>query len=95
MKKNQSILQRVIHGSELASTPLTAVPLIEVSGFEKVLIENHSAIASYDSQQICIQVKRGNIFVCGHELHLAYMSQEKLVITGIIENIQLIGGSNQ
>ena len=89
MKRNQSILQRVIHGSELPSQPLPVVPLVEIVGQSRVLIENHTCIAAYNAQEIYARVKDGMIIIRGNHLHLAYMSGEKLVITGTIESIHL------
>lgn len=89
MKRNLSILQRVIHSSELSSQPLPIVPLVEIVGCSRVLIENHTCIASYNTQEICTRVKYGMIIIRGDHLHLAYMSAEKLVITGSIESIHL------
>lgn len=89
MKMKQAIMQHVIHGTELAAQPLPAVPLIEVIGFNRMLIENHICIDSYCPQEISIRVKYGSITVEGDCLQLAYMSPEKLVITGKIRSMQI------
>lgn len=94
MKKNQSILKQVIHGSEIQVQSFSASPLIEVIGCERVLIENHISIASYDTQQIYIRVKYGMILIQGDALKLAYMSKEKLVITGKLGSIHLLNSSS-
>ncbi len=94
MKKNQSILKQVIHGSEIRVQSFKAAPLIEIIGYGRVLIENHISIASYDMQQIYIRVKYGMILVQGDSLKLAYMSKEKLVITGKIGSIHLLNNSS-
>ena len=94
MNNKHTILDRVIHGSELASQPLPTVPLVEVMGFTRVLIENHSCISSYSHHEIDVQVRNGFITVCGEDLHLARMSAEQLVITGSIQQIRLHGGKN-
>lgn len=94
MKKHSSILDRVIHGSELSSQPLPGVPLIEVMGFSRVLIENHLCVCSYSLQKIEIRVKSGFVTVGGEGLHLVHMSPDQIVITGSIQQIQLYGESN-
>ena len=94
MKKNPSILKQVIHGSEIHVQPLSATPLVEVIGYERVLIENHVSIASYDTQQIYIRVKYGMIRIQGDALKLAYMSKEKLVITGKVGSIHLLNSNS-
>jgi sporulation protein YqfC len=92
MKNSRSILDRVIRNSELGAQPLPAVPLVEVMGFTRILIENHKCISSYSTQEIIIRVKSGLITVEGLNLHLAHMSSERLIITGSIQKIQLLSG---
>lgn len=94
MKKNQSILKQVIHGSEIHVQSFSAAPLIEIVGCGRVLIENHISIASYDTQQIYIRVKYGMVLIQGDTLKLAYMSKEKLVVTGKIGSIHLLSNSS-
>ena len=94
MKNRHSILDSFIHCSELSSQPLPSIPLVEVMGFSRVLIENHKCILSYSLNSIDIQVKHGLITVQGEELHLAHLSQEQLIITGVIHKILLNGGMN-
>ena len=90
MEKSQSILQQVFHGSELPVRALPSVPLVEILGCERVLVENHISIASYDTQQIYIRVKYGMIMVQGKTLQISYMSSEKLIITGKIDCVHLL-----
>lgn len=94
MKKSRSILSQVIHGSELPSHPFPTVPLVEIIGFSRVLIENHVCISSYSIYEIDIKVKQGVITVCGEGLHIARMSPEQLVITGTIQRLHMQGGSH-
>ena len=92
MKNSRSMLDRVIRNSALGAQPLPAVPLVEVMGFTRILIENHKCILSYSTQEIIIRVKNGLITVEGFNLHLAHMSSERLIITGSIQKIQLLSG---
>ena len=92
MENRRSILYRIIQDSELASQPLPTVPLVEVMGFSRILIENHRCISSYSPQEVIISVKNGYITVGGLGLQLAHMSSEQLVITGSIQKIQLLCG---
>ena len=92
MKNSRSILDRMIRDSELGAQPLPAVPLLEVIGFSRILIENHKCISSYSTQEVIIHVKNGLVTVEGLNLHLAHMSSEHLVITGSIQKIQLVSG---
>lgn len=71
--------------------PLPGIPLVEICGQNRVLVENHRGIAGYEEQAIQINVKFGRITVCGENLKLRNMSKEKLVITGKILEVNLQG----
>lgn len=70
--------------------PVPGLPLVEIAGQGRVLIENHRGVCGYGRDQICIRVKYGQIAVRGCGLELARMTKEQLVITGQIESVNLI-----
>ena len=92
MKQRKSILERVVHGADLGTEPLPKLPLAEVAGEHRVLIENHHGVIQYSCEEVLVKVNFGNICVCGTELELAQMTREQLVITGNIDSIRLIRG---
>lgn len=92
MSEGKRILQRVVHGSKLCQEPLPFVPLVEIMGYSRVLIENHKSILSYSTEEIHVHVKYGVIAVIGKRLLLSQMSKERIIITGIIECVQLMRG---
>lgn len=69
---------------------LPGVPLVEITGDHRVLIEHHRGVVAYGCQEICVRVKYGRISVRGSALRLARMTREQLVICGCIEGVQLI-----
>lgn len=81
--------QRITQQIELSSEPVPRVPLVEISGQSRVLIENHHGVSGYGREQICIRVQYGEISVRGCNLELARMSREQLVITGRIDCVSL------
>ena len=74
-----------------AESTLSPVPLIEVVGKGRVLIENHNGIREYGSSNICVKVKDGYISIIGKELFLSQISKERVVITGHLESVVLQG----
>lgn len=68
------------------------MPLVEIAGEKRVLIENHKGVTEYDADRICIRVKFGQICVCGGNLTLAQMTGACLVICGRIDSITLLRG---
>ena len=92
MKQRRNILDRVANAADLTTEPLPKLPLIEVAGEHRVLIENHHGVVQYGCERICIKVSYGHICVCGRKLELARMTKEQLVISGYIEQLQLCKG---
>ena len=69
---------------------LTKVPLLELAGHSRVLIENHLGVLAYSLEEIQIKVSYGRLVIHGEQLMLLQMSKEQLVITGRIDSVQLI-----
>ena len=67
------------------------MPLVEISGRSRVLIENHRGVCCYGSEKIRVRVSYGEVDVSGAELEVARMSREQLVITGKIRCVLLQG----
>lgn len=91
MAGNGDWVKRLRQQMELDVQPMPGLPLVEIVGQGRVLIENHLGVCAYGREQICVQVKYGQIAVRGRGLELARMSREQLVITGRIEAVCLMG----
>lgn len=83
-------MEKISRQLEQASEPVPGVPLVEISGQSRVLIENHRGVCGYGRDRICVRVSYGEISVCGCGLELARMSREQVVIIGRIDEIRLI-----
>lgn len=81
--------QKIKQQMELSTEPVPGLPLVEISGQSRVLIENHRGVSGYGREQIRIRVQYGEISVRGCNLELARMSREQLVITGRIDCVSL------
>lgn len=66
------------------------LPIVELAGSNRVLIENHFGVTAYCLSQVNVKMKYGQVEVCGDRLMLEHMSRVKLVITGNIDSITLI-----
>lgn len=89
MKRQRSMLERLA-GTDLAGEPLPGVPLVEIAGERRVLIENHQGVTAYCREQIQIRVGFGELCVCGAGLELMQMTGQQLVICGRIDSVNLI-----
>ncbi len=89
MKRGKSILEHLMHTGKLGTQPLPTLPLVELSGTHRLLIENHSGITEYGRDEICVKVQYGHLRITGSSLELARMAKDQLVITGNIEVLSL------
>lgn len=90
MKKTGQILNRMSSAVDLPTEIMPNVPIIEVAGSNRVLIERHCGVSEYGKCKICVKVAYGFVNVFGNNLELLRMSKEQLVITGVIHSISLI-----
>lgn len=87
--RNHEWMQRLAEGADLPGEALPGLPLVEIAGNSRVLIEYHKGIFEYLPQSIGIRVKFGKILVSGAQLQLKHISRERLIISGEIHCIQL------
>ena len=90
MKQRRNFLERLTEEADLPGEALPAVPLVELAGDRRVLIENHRGVTEYSREKIRVQVRYGQICICGAGLELAQMSRAQLVICGRIDSVSLI-----
>lgn len=63
--------------------------LVEITGNNRVLVENHHGVREYSRERIGINVEYGILQICGCCLELKCMTREILVICGKIDGITL------
>ena len=90
LKQNENLLQRLADQVDLQSEPLPALPIAELAGDRRLMIENHQGVSAYSRENICVKVKFGLIQICGCDLELARMTRDLLVIRGSIDAVKLI-----
>lgn len=81
--------QRIAEAADLHGEILPGMPLVELAGENRVLIECHGGVTEYSPGKICVRVKYGTVAVCGCGLELAVMTKERLVISGRIDAVHL------
>lgn len=64
-------------------------PLLELTGEDHLLIENHQGVLVYSFEEIQIKVAYGKVSVKGKNLMIRQMSKEQLAISGGIDDIHL------
>ena len=93
MEHKMNDIMSVVRQVGLQAQPQQGIPLIEIYGQNRVLIENHMGVCGYSCEEIRINVKRGCIFVSGQNLKLSKMNREKMVITGNVYAVKLQGSA--
>lgn len=74
------------------SKSVIKIPLVEIAGQHRVLIENHLGVIAYSLERIEVKVCYGKLAVAGQCLKFMQINKEQLVITGQIESVHLFGG---
>lgn len=90
MARNQKIINRLTTVPYLQDEPIPGLPLIEIVGDCRVLIERHLGVTEYGNERIVIKVKQGQICVSGSCMELISMTKSQLVIKGTIFSVSII-----
>lgn len=90
MKRGENWMLRLAEGMDLPEQTLPGVPLVEICGNGRVLIENHMGISVYEPDKICVKVSYGQVSVQGKCLELAKMTRGQLIICGRVDCVSLI-----
>ena len=72
---------------EIPKEIVSKQPKITVTGFNEVLIENFKAILEYENFFVRISTHIGNININGFNLILSQMTEDDILVSGIIENL--------
>lgn len=94
MKRGKEWLQHMTESLELHDLSLPGIPLVELSGNSRVLIENHCGIIRYSRNKICVKVNCGSVGIEGDDLILSGITPGQLVIRGKIRSIFVGGGED-
>lgn len=90
MKHKSREIRQPAQLREVTDGVLPGVPLVEISGTGRVLIEHHRGVVAYGCNEIRVRVRYGLLAVCGSGLNLARMTKDQLVICGCIDGVSLL-----
>ena len=83
--KTKKIKEKFTDMMELPKELLMNVPRITILGNEDVFIENYKGIADYDKNVIRLA---NNIIIFGDNLNVEEITDQEIMITGKINNIE-------
>ena len=78
--------------SELPAEMFDKLPIAELLGDKRILIEHHQGVIAYCCSEISVRTRCGIYSVQGNKLEIAKMTRFQLVITGNIECISIYKG---
>lgn len=84
------MLRALTEKAGLTAEALPGVPLLELNGDDRVLVENHRCVVGYTESEILIRVSFGLIQIAGDCLTLSCVKKELLLIQGNVHSITLI-----
>ena len=90
MTDKDRLLNKSAFRADLATESIPGIPLVEILGCQRVLIENHKGLTMYGCNEIRVKVSYGQLSICGSGLELASMTKQQLIITGQIDGLSLL-----
>ena len=72
---------------EIPREVVTGIPKVTITGFDEILIENFKGILEYEDFFARISTHIGNININGFNLKLSQMTEDDILVSGKIENI--------
>ena len=76
--------------TNLPKDVLLGVPLLTMTGFAEMCVENYRGILEYTEVLIRIQTKIGQIRITGKGLSISYYTNDEMKITGRISSVEYI-----
>lgn len=64
--------------------------LAELHNGNRILVEGVMGISKYNCNCIVVEIKTGQLCICGRELNMARMVGHQLVIRGLIDSITVL-----
>ena len=90
MKHNKGVLGHLLDATNLESDLMPGLPILELFGTSRLLIENHISVVEYSNSMICIKMPDAYVKISGKELLLSKLAAESLVVTGDIDQLTFL-----
>lgn len=89
MEKRKPMLSLIAEAVDAPQELLPGTPLIEITGSQRVLIENHCGITEYERELIRVKLPFGEVILRGSSMKITRMMKSKLVIVGNLSGLEL------
>ena len=79
--------ERIMRTAHDFGEPMSGIPLAEIAGDRRVLIENHRGVICYNPREIQVKVSFGYLSIYGEFLEMKRLAKDQLVIQGSIHSV--------
>lgn len=90
MGRKQRLLQNMADHMDLPTESLPGLPIAELWGEGRVLVEHHRGILQYSREQITVKVSYGQLRICGCNLEVTLMTRDQLLVSGRVDGVAVI-----
>ncbi len=90
MRDRKHLWETAAKAADLQTEAVPGMPIVEICGRQRVLIEHHQGVTEYSREKIQVKMRYGCLCICGYGLELARMNGDQLVIHGRIDGISII-----
>ena len=84
----QRSIKHVLRNDSLEEAGV-GVPLVEIAGDCRVLVERHKGVLGYDDKKVWVRLSFGKLQIYGCGLKIVHMSKTQLVVSGQIHGVVL------
>lgn len=92
MKLYRKVLGNIPEIIDVPDQTLPGVPIIEIYGNRRVLIEGRCAVTQYGATCVRLRNRIGVVSICGCGLSMAELSPNRMIVTGSIEGVSIMKG---
>ena len=92
MAQSSLWVQRMADKADLHGEVLPGVPVVELAGDRRILIERHRGVSEYSGERICVRLSYGLLCISGCGMALTRMTKNQLIISGCINEIRIERG---
>ena len=89
MKRSHKLWENMLDTVSLDTDLQPKLPVLELAGDRRVLIENHRSVIHYSNDRILVCMDYGQVSISGCCLKLAKLGKDQLIITGRVDGISL------
>ncbi|MBE6992723.1 MAG: sporulation protein [Ruminococcaceae bacterium] len=88
--KLEHILEKASQTLDMPIQLAAGMPRIELRGSNEAILESHSGVREYGENMIIVDTPLGPARICGNELTIRAMNEDKIIINGTIVSFEYI-----